>query len=294
MGKLNISLDKNSLEKLEKNVSSQRDRILLKILIETSCKTNELIEIKIKDLAKYSIKIKERRVTISKDLFIICKKFAKQNKKNPNDFLFSSRQSDKLTTKRIRQIIQKDSSAILKNRINPEDIRKISIKEKLKKKDVNEIKKEIGLKRFDKRKYLDQQDILKIKKSGDKRTRLLFDLLLSGLKSKSIINLKVKDIKELKIKENIKDRLIDYSFEKGLSNNHFIFLTREKTHLTKERIYQVIKQNYSSSTITINPRILNNSAIYIAASSKDYKKNLLNLGIKTHQFYLFGGMVKND
>lgn len=292
------NITKSLLESLVRTIKDTRIKLIFSILIETSCKVSELSNIKIIHISKKYIKINNRIVPISTALHSNLNSYInKQDKKQ--DYLFSTRQSPKISTKRIRQLIQSTTKIILKQKISPEDIRKISIKDKIKKLDINKVKKEVGLKRLDKRKYLTSKeishlrDVIKNRIKND-RDNIIFELLLIGKKSKEIINLKVDDIIDLNINSDVIDKINKHIIKNKLSWGEYIFHTRQNTHLTKERIFQLIKQISKLSNIEVNPRILNNTAIALAINSKNPKSRLSALNLKTKSFHLHGGFTKNE
>jgi 5S rRNA maturation endonuclease (ribonuclease M5) len=69
-----------------------------------------------------------------------------------------------MSPKRIRQIIHATSQNLVGFKIDPKDLRKYSIQNKLKIKDVKDVKNESGLKRLDKRKYLSKEQLLELAK----------------------------------------------------------------------------------------------------------------------------------
>ena len=115
---------------LDSSISNKRDKLILHIIYETGCTVNELVQIKIKDIDfKNSIKFpskntkmnKERVSYVSAELLKEIKIFSKGKK--ANDFLFSTRQGEGITTKRVRQIMQSYSKKAGLSKINPQIIR---------------------------------------------------------------------------------------------------------------------------------------------------------------------------
>lgn len=99
------------LDALKKN---SRDDLILCILYNSGCTVNELINIRVKDIdqkkgmlsiSKDSSRNKHsRRVFISPRVIEKIKKYIEEN--SPSTYLFSTRQSSQITTKRVRQIVQ--------------------------------------------------------------------------------------------------------------------------------------------------------------------------------------------
>jgi integrase len=288
------SINENSINSLL-NVLKTRDRLLILIFNSTACKTGEIIDLKLKDISRYQIIINEREIPISESLYREIQNYALELKLNPENYLFSSRQSEKITTKRIRQIIQKNSKNVLGFKLNPKELRKASICEKIKNENIEEVKKQVGLKRFDVKAFISEVELNKIKNSiKDNRTKLLFSLLLNGFKSITIKKLKVNEINELKINNSTKKELKSYVSVNKLSENDPLFLTRQKSSLSKESIFKIVSQVGKQAGIKLCPRDLNNTAVYKAINSENPKDQLDKLGLKFSQFYLHGGFLSNE
>lgn len=281
------NLNENIVHTLVETLQNTRDKILVQLLYETSRKIQEVCDIKVKDVKENFVSF-DNKINISKKLSKSILGYIKKNSLEKSDYLFSSRQSERITTKRARQIIQKISNEILGYSINPEDIRKISIKEKLSCDSVNKVKKEAGLKRLDKRKYLSEEEIKKLEaRVEDKRDKLFFELLLSGFKSKQIIDFKLED--SFLLDSSLQELIEDFAIENKKTFGENLFLTNRNNKFSKERIFQIIKDLGKRAGIDVSPQILNNNAICKAINSKNPKQELKKLGIKNSAFHLHGG-----
>ncbi|MBN2566453.1 tyrosine-type recombinase/integrase [Candidatus Woesearchaeota archaeon] len=113
-----------------------RDHLILRVLYETGCTVNELVNITVADLnLRESIIIfpapsarghRTRSSFISEDLAVLIRRYLRLAKKagKAGSFLFDSRQSSQMTTKRIRQLVQafaKEAGIAGKN--NPQILR---------------------------------------------------------------------------------------------------------------------------------------------------------------------------
>jgi integrase/recombinase XerC len=98
---------------------SKRDYLIIQLLYHSGCTVNELINIKIKDIdfINNSLKISKdssrnkssRIIYLSKSIINVISDFLNINNQqnlNYNNYLFSTRQSKKITTKRVRQIVE--------------------------------------------------------------------------------------------------------------------------------------------------------------------------------------------
>jgi integrase len=277
------------------NLENTRSKLFYKIILECSCKVSELSKIKVKDIQKNKIKFPKRTIRISTELGKLIEKYLREKEHRESPFLFSTRQSPSITSKRIRQIIQKTSKEILGNELNPEELRKFSITSKLKTKNLKEVKKEANLKRLDKREYLSKQQIQNLEQSiENKRDKLIFELLLNNLKSSEIVNFKVEDILKLNVSKDLIRRLESYAASNRVSFGEYLFTTRQKTHLSKVMIFKIITNLGKKNKIRVNPQILNNTAIANASLSKKPSSELNSLGIKTRAFHLQGGFIENE
>lgn len=108
------------------SIDNARDKLLIRILYETGCSLIELTNIKIEDIAGNKIKIKEdkkiRFSRISGKLSKDIKMFVEGNKLKKDSYLISTRQSNQISEKRIRQLIQKYTKKY-RQKINPQMFR---------------------------------------------------------------------------------------------------------------------------------------------------------------------------
>jgi hypothetical protein len=198
-----------------------------------------------------------------------------------------------LTLRSIHRIIETYSIKFGK-KLTSHDLKKLYIKNSLKEKDVSEIKKETGLKTISKRAVLNNNEIKKIKDAiSDERDDILFNLLLNGLKPNKIANLKVSDIESLRIDSSLVEKINQFVKKRKLELHQLVFLTRQNSVLSNERILQLISKIGKEASVKLNPRILNNTAIHLALLSPDKKSKLESMGISKERFHLHGGFVEN-
>ena len=112
---------------LIKAIENIRDKLSLRILYETGCTLRELVNIKVKDISGNKIKIVDpetkevRYPQISSKLNKDIKLYIKGNALKGH--LIATRQSSKISEKRIRQIIQQHTKNIFSKQINPQSFR---------------------------------------------------------------------------------------------------------------------------------------------------------------------------
>jgi site-specific recombinase XerD len=149
-------LNHNEFENLLNIQKNLRDELIISLLYEIGCTVNELVNIKNKnfDFDQNLLKIQgksarnkeQRYVYLSDKIISSIKKFQKANLNS--DFLFFSRQSPTMTTKRIRQIVQKYLKTIGIEKAGPQILRYTHIVHAYQKKiPLDAIQKQVGLKR---------------------------------------------------------------------------------------------------------------------------------------------------
>lgn len=109
-------LEESQWNKLKEVIDNTRDRLLIKLLYSTGCRVGEFALIKVEDIdwengfihiPAENTKTKEARtVRVGKDLLNEIKGWLKDQKKE-SGYLFSSRQDERLTPRRIQQVIRK-------------------------------------------------------------------------------------------------------------------------------------------------------------------------------------------
>jgi len=110
-------------------ISSIRDKLMIRILYETGCNISELVEIKVSDVQSNKIRIVDsetntiRHPKISGKLAKDLRYYIKGNDLKKNSFLISTRQSSKITERRVRQLIQAYSQKFGYGKINPQMFR---------------------------------------------------------------------------------------------------------------------------------------------------------------------------
>ncbi|MBN2423268.1 site-specific integrase [Candidatus Woesearchaeota archaeon] len=122
-----LSIDE--LKNLLSSIKDMRDKLMIKILYETGCTLIELIEIKVADIFSNKIKIldpdtkKTRFARISLKLAQDLAFYIKGNNLSADDYVISTRQSPKISEKRVRQLIQYYTSKFINTKINPQMFR---------------------------------------------------------------------------------------------------------------------------------------------------------------------------
>ncbi len=119
----------------KKSIYTNRDLLIIELLYDTGCRANELVNIKLKDIIKTekSIRIlgkgKKERIVFYGEyteetmaLYLNDRDVILNGK--PSEYLLVSRESDKLTTRRVAQILDQIIELVsLKNKITPHTLR---------------------------------------------------------------------------------------------------------------------------------------------------------------------------
>jgi len=140
-----LSIEKNS-----------RDQLIIELLYETGCTVNELVNICSVDLdiKKSILKIRKqnarnneaRSVFVSVSLISKIEAFCKENKSS--QYVFGSRQSNQITTKRVRQVVAKWCRDIGVSKASPQILRYTHIVHAYQKNiPLDAIRSQVGLKR---------------------------------------------------------------------------------------------------------------------------------------------------
>ncbi|MEM3374121.1 MAG: site-specific integrase [Candidatus Woesearchaeota archaeon] len=101
-----IFLSMKEIREIISNIKNARDNLIFRVLYETGCLPNELVNIKIKDILGNKIRLNNRFVLISGKLAKDLSLFIEGNKLAKEDFLFFSRQGKNISEKRVNQIIR--------------------------------------------------------------------------------------------------------------------------------------------------------------------------------------------
>jgi len=116
-------------KELDRLSKVERDSLILNLLYETGCTVNELVNIKTRDFTGNILKIRShharnreaRSVFISESLLKRIRAFCQTA--TSGEYLFSTRQSRSMSTKRIRQLVQKYCSVCGIIGANPQILR---------------------------------------------------------------------------------------------------------------------------------------------------------------------------
>jgi site-specific recombinase XerD len=290
-------------------ITNARDQIIFKLLLETGCKPEELISLRPDnfEFTTCSLKIgrkeKQRRIKLPLDLSLQLNSFINNNQTKERafkkeqqaeqKFIFSSRQSAYLTTKTVCQIVINASTDFLHKKITPNKLRQLFIKNSFSKnKSLLLTKKQSGLSNLHQKNYLSEEQINNIKdKIKDEQHKILLDILYeTGCTLNELINIRVKDFRlhknspsiiiraenskqnktrTSKISQDLSLRLKLFAGKRNLSQESFLFSTRQSPKMSDKRVFQLIREYARQAGIGgVGPQIIRNSHIAQALNSE--------------------------
>jgi integrase len=134
--KKSIPLDIFLIRKLSKKISNLRDKIIFQLILETAISADEITTLKPKDFEFTTCSLvigkgkgrKERKVKIPLELSLLINSFILKEKPEEERPLFSSRQNECVTKRRIQQLVKNISKEILNEEMNFRQLRAIAKK----------------------------------------------------------------------------------------------------------------------------------------------------------------------
>ncbi|RMF05540.1 hypothetical protein D6764_04530 [Candidatus Woesearchaeota archaeon] len=148
-------------ERIKEQPKNLRDQIIIELLYATGCTVNELVNIKVSDLSfeKHEVRIgaessrnhEGRKALIPSSLIEKIEDYLREIHpgEEKSRYLLATRQSPQITTKRVRQIVQKYASlAGVKDKNNPQILRYTHIVHAFRKGvPIPAIQRQVGIKR---------------------------------------------------------------------------------------------------------------------------------------------------
>ncbi|MFP4111829.1 MAG: tyrosine-type recombinase/integrase [Candidatus Woesearchaeota archaeon] len=307
-------VSRDEFRRIRDFVSNKRDNLILSILRELGITISELVDLRVSqiDLAGQKLFLKDRTIPFSNKILKDIRAYIESY--SPTEFLFFTRQSSKITPRRVQQLL-KSVSAHIKKDITPSILRKQAVSELLKKNVPVETVKELsGLKSLDKKRFLSETAFQKFYSSiQDKRDKVIVKLFYeTGITVSELSNLRKKEFDferrkitihndkrfasgELRICRLSKElssklREIINSKEPYQSQSPFIFTSRQSTRLTGRRIQQILKfySEKSGQDIEVTPNVLRNSYIAQKIALEGISKAREDLKLNEFRFYEYG------
>jgi site-specific recombinase XerD len=145
----------SQIKKMIDPVRDMRDKLLIKILYETGCSLTELVYIKVADIQKNKIKISDkeskkfRYSRISQKLYSDIMNYVKGNNLSNDSFVLSTKKSQRISEKRVRQLVQYYAIKAGLGKINPQMFRYYHIMHSYENGVfIENIAEQLGIKRF--------------------------------------------------------------------------------------------------------------------------------------------------
>ncbi|MFH1915812.1 MAG: tyrosine-type recombinase/integrase [Nanoarchaeota archaeon] len=142
-------LKKEEIRQLQNHIHDKKHSLMFNLLLETGYLISELVDLRVGDIKEESIRIgsPKREISIAKKLASEIKESTRE--KNDEEFLFSTRQSDRISDKRVFQIL-KEYGKVSGVKLNPRILRNTKIACSLQAGDVkSKIERELGIKRLE-------------------------------------------------------------------------------------------------------------------------------------------------
>lgn len=238
------------LEKVLFSSLGTRDKLLARLVFEIGCTVSELVSLKVRDIdfrtdalllgpTRRPLRISEH---LSYDLKQLCRG------KQPADHLFSTRQSARLTPRRVQQVF-KEVSRILEVETTPQAVRAAWIRERLEAGDRQEaVLADAGISHYRRtRPLLTDETIEKAIAAAPERTSLIIMITReTGFRLSRLLSLETKDIDTarktlsgVRISDGLCRRLA--GFAQGKAPSDHLFSTRQSAVLSKQRVQQLLK-----------------------------------------------------
>ncbi|MBN2457625.1 site-specific integrase [Candidatus Woesearchaeota archaeon] len=300
-------------EALLKGIKNQRNRLIIRLLSSSGCRTNELVNIRLDDIdaeaGMLTIRA-ENTKSKTKRSIPLQKKLAAELKRSScagSAYVFSSSSGRKLSTRSIRKILAKHSETA-GSKITTADLRKEFIRKEVRKgKTIEEIKNIAGLKRLDRKEHITPEEFkVIIRQAKDKRDHLILRILFeTGCTLKELLAIRRKDarpdmyslvIKGVKkrsvhISKGLCREIKSYVLRTGLSQKDFLLSSRQSMSISDRRVFQIIKHYSKKAGVkTAGPRILRHSCIASSiANGRSVDEISMQTGIAhLGRFHLYG------
>ena len=287
-------------------IKGDRDRLIAQILHETGCTVKELVELRVSKVRRGYITFdgsttksgRTRKVKISSDLQRKVKRSASGSK--AGDFLFQTRQSNKLTTRRVEQIF-KEASASIGKKLTPRDMRAWKIEELRRKgTSVQDQRDEVGIYSLRERPAASRKSIKKATQEIDSlRDELIFSIISETACTVSeLVNIRKKDVgsRHIMLTRRGRRRAVQVPaslvrklklFSKGHKEGEHLFATRQSETITPRRIQQIFRSISEDAGLqeSITPNRLRNRIVSEMTKPEIREKlQIRHVKIYTHSY----------
>lgn len=283
-------------------ISNIRDRFLYLLLQELGLTVSEVANLTKDQFKNTFLHIDSRVISLSSILWQTFQDYVHTYK--PHKFVFFTRQSPQMTTRRIQQILQKNNLA------SPQNLRRNAVISSLETNDIQIVREQFNLKSLREKQYLTKFEFERlISNIPNQRDKLIASIFYeTGITAFQLTQIKHKDIYSkstlaplvysisakgqkkgisVAIDERLKEPrthipisnklfklLFAYSTSGDKSHSKYLFSSRQSDTFSVRRIEQILNSYSSLFDFTLTPQIIANSA---RVTSQSFSK------LRTHE-----------
>lgn len=281
--------------------ANKRDALIIKLIATTGITPSELVNLQVRDLRKQTLRIREENSKNSqrRDIALTAQVWRQLAlhvaTRKATDYVFSTRQSPQLTTRRVEQVF-KDASQRAGVQVTPRDLRQAYLQQAAQTaRSDDELKELTGLKSITRKTTLSSTQTKKLLESKlTRREHALVNLLLeTAITTKEASRLHTRELKEQEIIVSGRHIPISSSLSSQLSTlaeqpDSHIFCTRQSPKLSPRRVEQIIAQAGTKAGLSISTRLLRATAIARIAEEFGVDEAQRRAGISTPLTYKYG------
>lgn len=281
--------------------ANKRDSLIIKLIATTGITPSELVTLQVRDLRKQTLRIREENSKNAQTRVValtpqVWRQLALHiATRKANDYVFSTRQSPQLTTRRVEQVF-KDASKRAGIEVTPRDLRTSYLEQATKSARTDQELQELtGLKSITKKSTLSSKQTEKLKSSLlTSREQALVNLLLeTAITTKEASELHTQDIKGQEIIVSGRQVPISSSLSSQLlalaqQPDSHIFCTRQSPKLSQRRVEQIIVRAGTKVGLSISTRMLRATAIARIAEEFGVDEAQRRAGLSTPLTYKYG------
>ncbi|MFH1915759.1 MAG: tyrosine-type recombinase/integrase [Nanoarchaeota archaeon] len=285
------------------SVRGARDKLIVKLILETGMTPNELVHVRTEDIdaASLSLTIRvEHTKNKATRVIPLSSELAHALKRPRPGFVFSSGKSPMLRTRSVRKVLERYSK-ITGKKVTSVDLRRKHVRDSLAKgRALSDIKRSVGLKRLDRKQHLSDGDFRRLEAAAQGKERLLVSIPYeTGASLKELVRIKASDARgailslgtrKVCLPTHLRELL--HRFTSVATHDKYLFSSRQGGRISEKRAYQIITDISRRAGISLaGPRVLRNSCIARELSSgKDVRMVAEELGIRNVRFHLYGMM----
>ena len=305
------SLSPQEIENIKHHISDKKELLIFNLFSELGVTVSELVDLRVPqiDFSSRKLFLKDRVLTFSEILLQQLRAYVKEN--SPSDFLFFTRQSPKITPRRVQQILKQVSqrSGI---EVTPSSLRRAAVSKRLHEHiPVDEIKDFFGFKQLRKKDFLTEDEFRRLYSSiSSERDGLLVSLLYeTGMTPSQLKELKVDHIdisartirllpdnrfseqkfRVAKISKELAGRISGFVREYPRQFSSYLFFTRQSSQLSERRIQQLLRKYSEAAGLSeVTSTVLRNTCIAHTISARGISSASAEFGFSAFRLYEYG------